>query len=400
MVKFRSEDIVIFNGLTSENTELTVFFEALETFFKKKLSIDSSDRFNFILFEERKPNFLEDFTNDYERLLSALKSLKAINIKVDIASALFGAVPLFIDEYKKMGDKSFRLIMFVDSGTPKVSDFHIPIIEDLIDKIKEQMMFFIDIVGINTEDPLEEAKITKLANKTKGDFYKIKDIYHLAENLILLSEKKEIKSIGTLDKDGSSSDELNSFYEYFAQDPIPIDVVKTCSVCFIKDKEQLVKCPICGTIAHKSCWANWAKTSHIGIPHLFRCHNCYNLMKLDREFVLKVQLGMSTEEAQKEESKDVINEEIDPRWELKREEPEKLIKISEKQVQATVEQYIIDKSKTNKKITSSMTIKAINKILQVAEGDNSWDEIIWAFAKVLSKDYCIRRTAKTIVFSD
>jgi len=400
MVKFRSEDIVIFNGLTSENTEMTIFFEALETFFKKKLSIDSSDRFNFILFEERKPHFLEDFTNDYEQLLAALKSLKSLNIKVDIASALFGAVPLFIDEYKKIGDKSFRLIIFIDSGTPTVSEFHVPIIGDLIDKIKEQMMFFIDIIGINTEDPLEEAKITKLANKTKGDFYKIKDIYHLAESLVLLTEKKEIKSIGTLDKDESSSEELNRFYEYFAQDPIPIDVAKTCSVCFIKDKERMVKCPICGTIAHKSCWAKWAKTSHIGIPHLFRCHICYNLMKLDREFVLKVQLGMSTEEVQKEEPEALTAEETDPRWEEYDKETEKQEKINERQVQSTVEEFIIKKSKTNKKITSSMTIKAIKKTLHVAEGDSTWDDIIWAFAKVLSKDYCIKRTAKTIVFSD
>lgn len=35
--------------------------------------------------------------------------------------------------------------------------------------------------------------------------------------------------------------------------------------------------------------AQWARTSHIGIPHLFRCHNCFNLIKLNKEFVKNVQ---------------------------------------------------------------------------------------------------------------
>ena len=123
-------------------------------------------------------------------------------------------------------------------------------------------------------------------------------------------------------------------------------------------------------------------------------------MKLDREFVLKIQLGISTEEAQQEEIKEIIAEESDINWDLTEEELVSLKRISEKQVQTAVKKFIIKKSKTNKKLTSSMTIKAIKKILNLTEADTTWDEIIWAFAKVLSKDYCIKRTAKTIVFRE
>ena len=71
MGKLRSEDIVIFSGLTPEITDMSLFYYALEGFFKKHQSIDSRDRFNFILFQEETPEYLEEFTSDYELILSS-----------------------------------------------------------------------------------------------------------------------------------------------------------------------------------------------------------------------------------------------------------------------------------------------------------------------------------------
>ena len=48
MVKYRSEDIVIFSGLSPDITDMEIFYIALEAFLKKYQSIDSSNRFNFI----------------------------------------------------------------------------------------------------------------------------------------------------------------------------------------------------------------------------------------------------------------------------------------------------------------------------------------------------------------
>ena len=66
---------------------------------------------------------------------------------------------------------------------------------------------------------------------------------------------------------------------------------QTCSVCFKKDTKAIVQCPNCETKSHKVCWALWAKTSNIGIFNLFRCHNCFRLLRFDEEFVYNVHTG-------------------------------------------------------------------------------------------------------------
>ena len=52
----------------------------------------------------------------------------------------------------------------------------------------------------------------------------------------------------------------------------------TCFICFDKDAKDALKCKNCGTIAHRTCWAQWTPKTSIGIPYVFRCYNCYNLI--------------------------------------------------------------------------------------------------------------------------
>ena len=69
----------------------------------------------------------------------------------------------------------------------------------------------------------------------------------------------------------------------------------------------MVKCPNCGIIAHKICWALWAKDSTIGIPYVFRCHNCYNLIKLEEKFVEQVNLAKKVKEAKILPQEDILD---------------------------------------------------------------------------------------------
>ena len=77
-----------------------------------------------------------------------------------------------------------------------------------------------------------------------------------------------------------------------------------------------------------------------------------------------------------------------------------LVDGNEEQVQITVKDYLIIKSKTNKKITRINTLIAIKNTLNLEQADTYWDEIIWAFAKYLCKGMCIKRTEKTIIFRE
>ncbi len=74
------------------------------------------------------------------------------------------------------------------------------------------------------------------------------------------------------------------------------------------------------------------------------------------------------------------------------------IEIGLEQVKNSVQNYISEKSKTNKQITCANTIKAIKKLLKLAESEKTWDEDIWTTAIDLSKSICVRTTPKTIYF--
>jgi uncharacterized C2H2 Zn-finger protein len=86
-------------------------------------------------------------------------------------------------------------------------------------------------------------------------------------------------------------EENHPFYVNLAEDLLQVETNDMCSICFQKINQGLVKCPKCGIVTHKICWAQWAIDSNIGIPHVFRCHKCFNLIRLEKDFVEKVKLA-------------------------------------------------------------------------------------------------------------
>ena len=73
MVTTRSEDTAVLIGLNPETTDMALFYEALKSFFEKKSQIDSSDRYNYIIFQAEGPNHLEEYTHDFNEILEILR---------------------------------------------------------------------------------------------------------------------------------------------------------------------------------------------------------------------------------------------------------------------------------------------------------------------------------------
>ena len=137
-------------------------YNALKHFFETKKSIDYSSRFNIILFQEDGPNYLESFTLNAENILIALKSLEPIIVKANIGGGIFVAVSFIIDVFKKVSEKTFRLIILTDSGTPIIGKLYMPVLQNLINQVKD-MPFFIDIIRLNIDDVDEDKKLMDLA---------------------------------------------------------------------------------------------------------------------------------------------------------------------------------------------------------------------------------------------
>ena len=287
----KSEDCLIFYGFSPEVTKLRHVYDSIEDFMKTKHIIDPSDRFNLILFLKDGPNYLDHFTFDPEYILSTLKSLSKGITRPNIAGGIFIAITFIIEVYKKISEKIFRLIILLDEGAYEIPDDYLPALEELIKKVKD-MPFFIDTVLIGSPYSDQAQKLLKLTNLSNGELYGIKNVKELGPILNGLSEKKYISEPSFVKQRlRMILPDNEPFYINLADDPYKVSNVATCSICFQRDDNDIVKCPSCDTIAHKVCWAQWAETSNIGISHVFRCHNCFNIIKLDKRYVHDVQVG-------------------------------------------------------------------------------------------------------------
>lgn len=290
MTVYRSEDTMIFCALTPNITKIDAIYKGLKRFFIKKSTIDPSDRFNLIAFLKNGPNYLENFTLNYEHIIITLQSLEPKLADVDIGRGILVAFASFLNVFKKIPEKYYRLIILTDEGSIKISEQYFRVLKNFFEKVKK-ISFIIDVVKFNDTDTSEDSKLSQIINLCNGKVYKLEEFSEFPSVMEKLAEKQDYPP--PLSSNGIVVEVLeydNPFYEDLADKPIDYKQEGTCSICFQKDTQGIVQCPNCETLAHKICMAHWARTSHIGIPHLFRCHNCFNIIKLNKQFVKNIQL--------------------------------------------------------------------------------------------------------------
>ncbi|MFX0176642.1 MAG: hypothetical protein ACFE85_10475 [Candidatus Hodarchaeota archaeon] len=286
----KSEDCLIFFGFDPKIKKRKVIYKGLLEFMESKQLNDPSDRFNLIMFQKDGPYYLDHFTFDPNLVLKTLKSLERSYVKANLAGGIFVAITFIIDVFKRIAEKVFRLLILVDKDTNDIPPQFIPVLDNLIEKVKD-LPFFIDVICIDDQKQADlKVNLTKLVEKFDGKIYHI-NTTQFSNILTQISNKRYIKIDYYGQKQSIIRNENTPFFINLADDPITIDEVSTCSICFQRDNQGLVKCPECYTITHKVCWSYWAKTSNIGINHVFRCHNCFNILKLDQNFVVEVQEG-------------------------------------------------------------------------------------------------------------
>ncbi|MFX0105374.1 MAG: hypothetical protein ACFE75_07780 [Candidatus Hodarchaeota archaeon] len=286
-----SEDCLIFYGFSPETTNFRQVYEAISDFMKNKHKIDPSDRFNFVLFLHDGPNYLNHFTLDPEYVLKTLKLLKNDIIKANTSGGMLIALSLLIENFKKTTEKLFRLLVLLDESASRILPDQFPVIEKLAKDIRN-LPFYIDIVSIETNNNEESDILKKIATFGNGDFYQIKNTQDLKPLLNELVVKKfNMEYLYSKYKLNIDHKETHAFFLSLADKPKASNELTACSICFQEDSEGIVQCPSCGTLVHKVCWAQWAISSIVQIPHVFRCHNCFYLLELDKDFVFEVQIG-------------------------------------------------------------------------------------------------------------
>ncbi|MFX0007463.1 MAG: hypothetical protein ACFFAV_12145 [Candidatus Hermodarchaeota archaeon] len=286
-----SEDCLIFYGFSPETTKFRQVYTAISDFVKNKNKTDPSGRFNFVLFLHDGPNYLNHFTLDSEYVLKTLKLIKDDIIKANTFEGIFIALSLLIENFKRTPEKLFRLLVLLDESACRIPTDQFLVIEKLVKNLRN-LPFYIDIISIETNNHEQNETLNKLATSGNGEFYQIKNVQDLKPLLNELAIKKlKMDYLYSRFKLKIGHKEAYTFFLSLADNPKAFNEHTHCSICFQEDIEGIVQCPSCGTFAHKICWAQWAKSSIIQVPHVFRCHNCFYLLKLDKTFVFNVQIG-------------------------------------------------------------------------------------------------------------
>jgi hypothetical protein len=285
-----SEDTMIFIGFTPKIAKIKSLDKILQEFANAKQTIDPSQRFNLILFQESGPIYLDDFTLDFNNVLSLLKKYEKKNVQANIAGGIMLTGTFINEVYKRISEKAFRLIILMDKRSISIPEYYYDILYELLDKLKD-MPFYLDILWLGEEDEEIFPKLENFAKRYGGHAYEIRNPKTLQDILFDLAKGKTLDENQYRTTVKEISEANITFYENLAKKPDILLTSEKCSICFKKNDVTVVKCPNCDTIAHLSCWALWAQTSSIGIPYIFRCHNCYHLIKLDKNFVEIVQTG-------------------------------------------------------------------------------------------------------------
>lgn len=291
-----SEDTLLFFAVSPQYTNMKNLMKEINTYIQNKRENDQTDRFNIIAFEELGPVYFEDFVYDEQYILDALQEIKWAKPNTD--GGIYLAVTFIIDVFKQVSAKTFRLIVLMDKSAPEIQNPEVCL--SLINQVID-MPFFIEFVRINCNDPKADLQLIKFSKKCNGEvLYAENDSTGLRKVLQQLTNKKKIqRSILIKTRpDASIVNPTNElFYQNLAQDLQYLDDERMersiCHIC--REKGELVECPSCKTESHAACLAMWAQNSNIGAPHIFRCDQCFNLLKLPKEFVLDVQNGRFNE---------------------------------------------------------------------------------------------------------
>ncbi len=287
----KSEDLLVLFACHPSTSNVKKIVKALESMFEMKKQNDSTDRFNFIAFQQNGPVYFEDFLFDYSYITDTLMDIKDTLVPANIAGGIMIAVTFIIDVFKIVGDKVYRLLIVTDQSARPLRNTEV--LNNLVGKVLD-LPFYVDIVRFNTDIPSEDLKFIKFAKKNNGNVSYAEGYKNLRELLVSLGHKKEVPKNVLNEKSYHISEENLPFFENLAQGLWVVDSAEKinaiCQICR-QSEGELVKCPKCDSISHADCLAQWAKMSNIGAPNLFRCMNCFNLLKLPRDFIEDVQSG-------------------------------------------------------------------------------------------------------------
>ena len=299
MQKSKPEDTIVFLATSPRLKDAELILDSLGNFFITKSEEDPSDRFNIITFNKNGIVYFENFTRYGEELFNFIKEIIPQIQNINLIDGISLALNLFIDVFKNISGRVFRLIILTDRKTENLE-----ISEYLWELVKYvgTLPLAIDIVRLGVYEITEDKKLKRFIEPTGGSMYYYDSIEDAEKILIDLAKKKDFSKSKLSLGDCAVTEDNRGFIDYLAADleklPMMTDEISTirCQIC--GNQENLYECPQCGVTSHLECLAHWANYSLIGelLPHIFRCQNCFRLLRLDQKILWNSQSNPEIDE--------------------------------------------------------------------------------------------------------
>ena len=290
-------------------SRLAVALKMIKSFAVKKIEIDPKDRMMLTAFGS-KSHKLCDFTNDPATLIESFKNIE-ISGRGELEDGIAFAIQNLVKEIRKIGGKVPRILV--------VSDDRLEVMGARLEKmakLAKGLGIFIDIAHIGTQE--KPTLLKQLAQLTGGDYGYFNNEKALINAGAGFASKKELQADTYFAKDDKKEPPLISEVAVELRKPGLGELrdlmhgkkIEKCQICY-QERCPTCKahfyscgryCPNCSRPIHLHCATLWAQKSPEAKENIFRCPNCYFLLRVPKS-VMKLMDQSHEHDEEEQETK-------------------------------------------------------------------------------------------------
>lgn len=311
MPNTRSEDIIflldtsrsMYRKDIGEQSRIATSIKAIKEIMAKNKELDKSDRFAIVTFSGKVKQIKEMFF-DIESIMKFIEDNAEFEKGTSYGEALTGAIRLIVEELRKIGEKTIRIILVSDgiALTSAINPLNVA-------KIAKELNIIIDVLRIGPAKVAGNV-LKRLTELTNGDYLYANDLTELSLAIKKISAKKELATATIFDKDKKQQSLSNEILSEIAGELLQLDDLTPdqkfkvghgdptqkmkCSICYSNKCPTCQTnfygcgrfCPNCLTPVHMHCAMAWAdqqsKKDNLSNEKvkIFRCVHCFYLLKI------------------------------------------------------------------------------------------------------------------------
>ncbi|OLS15918.1 MAG: hypothetical protein RBG13Loki_0458 [Promethearchaeota archaeon CR_4] len=273
-------------------SRLVVALKTIKKFVEQKIAIDPKDRTCLATYGSKTQKIC-DFTNDPATMIESFRNIE-ISGQGEIEEGFAFAIQQLVKEIRKIGGKVPRIFVVTDERRIDMGDRM-----DKIGKLAKGLGIFIDVAQIG--NPKKETYLKQLSHLTSGEYAYFNNEKALGNAGTGYASKKQSQGESYVAKIEKKPPPLVSEVAVELRKPNLGELkdlmrgikIEKCQICY---QEKCPKCsahffscgrycPSCGRPIHMHCATMWAQKSPETAENVFRCPNCYFLLRVPKSVV-------------------------------------------------------------------------------------------------------------------